>query len=178
MEARPAANAQRQESRYVSRIETPDLPDRKSHLPLLVVILVVLTCVRLAGLAFSEVDLFDDEAQYWSWGRDLAFGYYTKPPLLAWLLALTSHVCGDTEWCVRSPAPVLYFATSLTAYFAARNFYDEQTGFWAGLLTALTTGVVFSARIISTDVPLMFFWTFALLADSHLLRKADKAWAV
>ncbi len=25
--------------------------------------------------------------------------------------------------------PILYFATSLTAYFAARNFYDEQTDF-------------------------------------------------
>ena len=160
------------------RLESPDLPDRKSHLSLLVVILALLTCVRLAGLTLSVVDLFDDEAQYWSWSRDLAFGYYTKPPLLAWLLGLTSHVCGDAEWCVRSPAPILYFATSLTVYFAARNFYDERTGFWAALLTALTTGIVFSARIMSTDVPLLFFWTLALLAYSHLLRKADKTWAV
>ena len=57
----------------MSRLESSDLPDRKSHLPLLVVILAVLTCVRLAGLTLSVVDLFDDEAQYWSWGARPCF---------------------------------------------------------------------------------------------------------
>jgi hypothetical protein len=157
---------------------TPGLPDRKpdSRLLPLLGILGLLTAVRLAGLAYSSVELFDDEAQYWSWGRDLAFGYYSKPPLLAWLIAATTHVCGDAEWCVRSPAPVLYFATSVVVYFAARNFYDERTGFWAALLTALTTGIVFSARIMTTDVPLLFFWALALLAYGNLLARPDKKW--
>jgi hypothetical protein len=157
------------------------MPDRKSdsQLLLLLGILGLLTVVRLVGLTYSSVDLFDDEAQYWSWSRELALGYYSKPPLLAWLIAATTHVCGDAEWCVRSPSPVLYFATSLTVFFAARNFYDERTGFWAALLTALTTGLVFSARIVSTDVPLVFFWALALLAYSHLLvRPADKKWSI
>ena len=165
---------------WLAAEQTPGLPDRKpdSRLVPLLGILGLLTAVRLVGLTYSSVDLFDDEAQYWSWGRELALGYYSKPPLLAWLLAATTQVCGDVEWCVRSPSPILYFATSLTVYFAARNFYDERTGFWAALLTALTTGVVFSARIISTDVPLLFFWALALLAYGHLLVRPDKRWSV
>lgn len=149
-----------------------------SSLPLLAALLVGLTLLRLAGLTFSVIDLFYDEAQYWMWGQDLAFGYYSKPPLLAWLLAGTRQVCGDAEWCIRAPAPLFYGATSLAVYFAARLLYDEHTGFWASLLTALTTGIVFSSRIVSTDVPLLFFWTMALLAYVHLLIAPRKRWAV
>ncbi|MEW6643544.1 MAG: glycosyltransferase family 39 protein [Pseudomonadota bacterium] len=148
------------------------------HLPLLLVVILGLTLARLIGLRLSVVDLFYDEAQYWTWAQDLAFGYFSKPPLLAWLLAGTRQVCGDAEWCVRAPAPLLYAATSLAVYFTARLLYDERTGFWAALLTALTTGVVFSARIISTDVPLLLFWTLGLLAYLHLLIAPRKRWAV
>ena len=28
-------------------------------------------------------DLLPDEAQYWSWSRHLAFGYFSKPPIIA-----------------------------------------------------------------------------------------------
>lgn len=149
-----------------------------THLRLLLAVIATLTFVRLIGLRLSVVDLFYDEAQYWTWARDLAFGYYSKPPLLAWLLAGTRQVCGDAEWCVRAPAPLLYAATSLAVYFTARLLYDERTGFWAAVLTALTTGVVFSARIISTDVPLLLFWTLGLLAYLHLLIAPCWRWAV
>jgi 4-amino-4-deoxy-L-arabinose transferase-like glycosyltransferase len=134
-----------------------------------VLIVGALTAVRLAGLKVSAVDLFYDEAQYWSWSRDLAFGYYSKPPLLAWVIAAAEQVCGGSEWCVRAPSPLFYFATSLVVYAAGRTFFDARAGFWAALLTAFGTGTAFSARIISTDVPLVFFWAVALLAYGKLL---------
>src|ERR1700760_3033984 len=76
----------------------------------LAIIVTLLMVVRLLGLKLSEVGLFYDEAQYWSWAQDLSPGYPTKPPLLAWLLFGVQNVCGDTEWCLRAPAPVLYAA--------------------------------------------------------------------
>jgi len=145
---------------------------------LLVWLLVGLTALRLAGLSLSTVDLFYDEAQYWNWAQDLAFGYYSKPPLLAWILAGTRHICGDGEFCTRAPAPVMYFVTSLLVYATARRLYDDRTAFWAGLLTALTTGVVFSARVIATDVPLLMFWSLALLAYTRLLSAARPGWGL
>jgi hypothetical protein len=77
--------------------------------------------------------------------------------------------------CARPP--ILYFATSLAVYFTGRLLSDERTGFWAGLLTALTTGIVFSSRIISTDIPLLLFWAVALLACTHLLIAPNMRWA-
>ena len=142
------------------------------------VLLILLTVLRLVGLKFSVVDLFIDEAQYWSWSQELALGYFSKPPLLAWILAATERICGDAEWCVRAPAPILYFGTSLCAYAIGRTCYDETIGCWAALLVGLGTGVVFSARIISTDVPLLLFWALALLAYAKLLARSGVGWAI
>jgi len=150
----------------------------KSRLGLAVAVLAALTLVRLIGLSTSVVDLFPDEAQYWSWSRDLAWGYFSKPPLLAWTIALADQVCGSAEACIRAPAPILYFATSLVVYGIAAALYDERAAFWAAMLTALGTGVVFSARIISTDVPLLLFWALALLAYVKLLEQPKLAWSV
>jgi 4-amino-4-deoxy-L-arabinose transferase-like glycosyltransferase len=151
-------------------------PDRTFRVLLLVV--AALTIVRLAGLRLSSVDLFIDESQYWSWSRELAFGYFSKPPLLAWLIAAAERVCGDSEACIRAPAPLMSLATSLLAYAISRTLYDARTGLWAALLTALGTGAVFSARIMSTDVPLVMFWALALFAYARLLQKADWRWAI
>ena len=141
-------------------------------------ILAMLTVIRLVGLKFSVVDLFFDEAQYWTWSRELAFGYFSKPPLLAWAIAAAERVCGSSEACIRAPAPIFYFGTSLLVYAVARLLYDTRVAFFSALSMALATGVVFSARIMSTDVPLMFFWALALLAYVKLLAGAAARWAV
>jgi 4-amino-4-deoxy-L-arabinose transferase-like glycosyltransferase len=141
-------------------------------------LLGALTLVRLIGLKLSSVDLFFDESQYWAWSREPAFGYFTKPPLLAWIIAVAEPLCGSSEACVRAPAPILYFGTSLLVFAIARQLYDDTVAFFAAISTALTPGVIFSARIISTDVPLLFCWALALLAYVKLLHGADRRWWV
>lgn len=149
-----------------------------SGLPLLIAILALLTAIRVIGLHLSVVDLFFDEAQYWDWSRELAFGYYSKPPLLAWIIAAFDQVCGSGEACVRLASPLFYFGTSLVVYALADALYDKQTAFWSALTVALLTGVSFSSRIISTDVPLLFFWALALLAYIKLIAAPNWRWAL
>ena len=141
-----------------------------------VLIVGAVTAVRLVGLMVSDVDLFFDEAQYWAWSREPAFGYFSKPPLLAWIIAAAEFVCGSSEACIRAPSPILYLGTSLVSYLIAEALYDERTAFWAAVLMALSAGVAFSSRIISTDVPLLFFWAVALLAYVKLLKGGDWKW--
>jgi 4-amino-4-deoxy-L-arabinose transferase-like glycosyltransferase len=72
----------------------------ESSLNVIVGIFVLITLVRLAGLATSSsVDLFTDEAQYWSWSRELSRGYFSKPPLIAWIIRVAESVCGSSEAC-------------------------------------------------------------------------------
>ncbi len=143
-----------------------------------VLIVFTLTIVRLVALRFSTVDLFFDESQYWAWSREPALGYFSKPPLLAWLIAAAEHLCGPSEACIRAPAPLMNLGISLLAYATARTLYDARTGFWAAMLAAFGTGSVFSARIVSTDVPLVLFFALALFAYARLLQKPDWRWAL
>lgn len=125
---------------------------------------LALTLVRLVVLFVTPLELYPDEAQYWLWSRDLAFGYYSKPPMLAWLIALTTGVGGDAEPWVRLSSPLLHAATGLILFKVAERLFDRRRAFWAGILYLLMPGVQLSAGIASTDAPLLFFAALALWA--------------
>ena len=59
----------------------------------------LVTLWRVALLPFDRADLYVDEAQYWFWGQELAWGYYSKPPLIGWA---SNWWCrprsADAEW--------------------------------------------------------------------------------
>ena len=63
--------------------------------------------LRLAVLIASPLEIGPDEAQYWRWSRTLDFGYYSKPPLIAWVIAASTAVFGEGEWAIRVSAPIL-----------------------------------------------------------------------
>ncbi len=58
------------------------------------------------------LDLAPDEAHYWDWSRHLDWSYYSKGPLVAWLIRgscellgpLSVAVTGDSAAAVRFPA--------------------------------------------------------------------------
>ena len=123
-----------------------------------------LTLLRLAGLAMTGLELHGDEAQYWSWAQRLDFGYFTKPPLIAWVIATTTAACGDAEACVRASSPLLHAATALALYGLGAALRDGRTGMWAAILWITLPSVAFSSLIVSTDVPLLACWAVAALA--------------
>ncbi len=133
---------------------------------------------RILALRNSPLDLLPDEAQYWSWSRHLAFGYFSKPPMIAWLIRGSTALAGDDEWAVRLAAPLVHAATAIVVAFLGRALFSARAGFIAALLYATLPGVVFSSLVISTDVPLLFFWALALLAVWQVWTKPDWRWAV
>lgn len=150
---------------------TPPATGWLLHLGLLLTALLIL---RIAALLTSTTDLFFDEAQYWSWSTEPAFGYYSKPPLVAWVIRAATELCGSAEYCIRLPAPLFHTVTALLVYATATRLYDASIGFWSALAYATLPGVSFSAGIISTDVPLLTFWALALYAIVSLER--TNAW--
>ena len=127
-----------------------------------------LLCVRLAALYWNTTDLFFDEAQYWAWSEEPAFGYYSKPPLIAWIIRAATEACGAGEACVRLPSPLVHTATALAVFLLGRALYDARTAALAGLAFATLPGVSLSAGLISTDVPLLLFWALALIGFAAL----------
>lgn len=141
----------------------------------LLAILGAVLAIRLVGLALSNAELYFDEAQYWVWSQEPAFGYYTKPPLIAWLIAAGTSVCGDQPFCVRLPSPIVHFATSLLVYAVAMRLFDRRIAFWSAIIYATMPGASVSATLMSTDVPLLFFWTLGLLAITRHVERPS--WA-
>lgn len=137
-----------------------------------------LTVLRIIVLVFSKIDLHADEAQYWFWSRDLDFGYYTKPPMIAWVIAATTSLFGNAEWAVRLGSPLLSAGTAGLLYALARELYDARTAFWAGLSWLMIPAVLLASGLISTDLPLLFFWSLALYAFARLSRTGAAADAV
>jgi len=123
-----------------------------------------ITGLRLLWLAVQPADLFPDEAQYWVWSQQLALGYYSKPPLLAWLIALTTGLFGESEFAVRLSAPLLHAGAAIFVYGISTRLYDRRVGFWSSLAYASLPGVSVSAFVISTDAALLLFWAAALYA--------------
>jgi 4-amino-4-deoxy-L-arabinose transferase-like glycosyltransferase len=134
----------------------------------------VITGLRLLWLALQPADLFPDEAQYWVWSQQLALGYYSKPPLVAWLIGLTTGLFGDSEFAVRLSAPFLHAGAAIFIYGIGARLYDSRVGFWSALTYASLPGVSVSAFIISTDAPLLLFWAAALYA--FVRAREEDAW--
>lgn len=133
-----------------------------------------ITAARLMWLALGKADLYPDEAQYWVWSLHPALGYYSKPPLVAWLIALTTGVLGEGELAVRLSAPILHFGTALAVFALAQRLYDARVAAWSAVVYATLPGVTASAMIMSTDAPLLLCWALALYA---LVRaREDELW--
>ena len=56
----------------------------------LLICLGALLALRIAAIYAAKIDLVLDEAQYWTWSRELSFGYFSKPPMIAWVIRAAS----------------------------------------------------------------------------------------
>ncbi|MFW6027858.1 MAG: ArnT family glycosyltransferase, partial [bacterium] len=152
---------------------------KESHyFRLALALVLVLAAARIAVIALSDLNLYPDEAQYWYWSLTPDFGYFSKPPVLAWIIGLTTGLCGQEEFCIRIGSPLLHAATSLVIFALGKLLYDARVGFWAALVHATLPAVFYSANLISTDVPLLFFWALAMLGLWRLIETPGWGWAL
>ena len=125
-------------------------------------ITIIIQLYRLFVLLNAQIDLYVDEAYYWGWSKELAFGYYSKPPVIAWTIALFTSLCGDGELCIKLPSLVIYPITATFIYLTAKELFDEKVAFWSGVAFITLPAVSMSSLIISTDVVLLLFWSMSL----------------
>lgn len=163
-------NARTQSSVAVAGMHFTD-----SQLALAIVVFV--TALRVSALFLLDHELAPDEAQYWSWAQEPAFGYFSKPPMIAWIIAATTGLFGDIEAAVRLASPLLHGATALVVFALARSMYSERVALWSATIYVTAPAVWFSSGLITTDVPLLLFWSVALLAFRETLRSRNTAWA-
>lgn len=123
---------------------------------------LVLLAGRIAAIVLDQSSLYADETQYWVWSRDLDWGYFSKPPLIAWIIALTTSLFDDSDWAVRLAAPFLHTATAALLALSADRLFGRATAAWTFIAWLTLPSVWLSAAVISTDAALLTFWSLAL----------------
>jgi 4-amino-4-deoxy-L-arabinose transferase-like glycosyltransferase len=112
------------------------------------------------------VPLFDDEAYYALWARDLALGYYDHPPMIAYMIRMGTNLFGETALGIRL-FPVIGFVVA--GYFVG-DMARRMSGGAVGLPALATTLynlslLVFALGSFATpDAPSTLFWVAALWA--------------
>lgn len=140
--------------------------ESRSELALFIWAAAIITGVRIAVLMVSGAELGPDESQYWFWSQTPDFGYFSKPPMIAWAIATTTALFGNGEWAVRLSAPIFHLGTASFLFFTTRIIADDTENtsapLWAGLIWLTLPGVALSSFVMATDAPLLFFWSGAL----------------
>lgn len=119
---------------------------------------------RLGYAALFAVNPAGDEAYYWDWSRQLDYGYYSKPPGIAWLYAFVDRVCGGGIFAVRATAAVLGTGSLLLLFRLGSDLFGPRTGWYAVLLGAAAPANAVLSFFLTIDAPLVICWSAALWA--------------
>jgi len=132
---------------------------------------------RLLYVWLTPFDLAPDEAYYWDWSRNLALGYYSKPPMVAWVIALFTRLGGNHPFFVRLGAILFSLGTSMVLFYLGRSLYNAQVGIWAFAIANATPGLSVGSVIMTIDPPLIFFWGLTIfLLHLALSKKGTGYW--
>ncbi|AYG58071.1 ArnT family glycosyltransferase [Rhizobium jaguaris] len=151
---------------------------RALSLRLALAIIFGITLWRVVMLYFNRTDLFVDEAQYWFWGQNLDFGYYSKPPVIAWVVRFFNTISGsDATFWIRVSAPLFHLATALMLMRTTRRLITGDVGReiepWVGVIFVTLPAASLSAVLVSTDTIQILFVTIAIWAFLGLTKRSS-----
>lgn len=171
----------------VSASSSETSPSRYVWLCRLLAIVLILGSagLRIAFMASSEpLDLSPDEGHYWDWSRHPDWSYYSKGPVVAYLIgascALTEHwtrdLPGQAMLSVRLPAVLCGGLLLLSIYILTVLVFRREDWALAAVALGLTLPPVTAvSEIMTIDAPYLCCWSWALVF-AYLALFRDKSW--
>ncbi len=141
----------------------------------LAVVLVGLCALgRVVAREWAGIGLHVDEAQYVVWSFEPSFGYFSKPPLIAWTIATARYACGESDLCVRLPAVVALSLAAGFVYLIGQHLYGPRVALWALALFLFAPLTAFLSWFATTDSLLMLAWSAALYGFVRAIQCPDR----
>lgn len=97
----------------------------------------------------------DDELYYWCWAQKPQLSYFDHPPMVAWLIRISTELFGDSVVALRLPA-----CLSTLVVFAVICWLTRPINLIA--MVFLTPLFTLGAILVTPDTPLMLFWSLYL----------------
>lgn len=115
--------------------------------------------------AIARFQLVPDEAYYWVWTRHLSLSYFDHPPMVAWLIWLSTRIFGESEFAIRFPAAITSLLSIPLIMLAARAAMPERAAArLAGLFLLLSAVTTVTGTVTTPDAPAWFFGVASMTA--------------
>lgn len=152
------------------------LPRRYPHQAALLLIAMT-TLIRFWFIGSGQLDLVQDEAQYWDWSRHLQLAYYSKGPLIAWIISFFTGIFGDTEFGVRCGAVLGSLLAQLLLYWGVAGLMRRPFAALLALFIVNTTPLFLASGVLmTTDNPLMVCWLAAMFSLHAMIERPESPW--
>lgn len=126
-------------------------------------LLFLFTIFRIFYILKGNLDLSGDEAHYWVWSKYPDISYYSKPPLVAYIIYIFTHLFGDSEFSVRIPAVIFSILISFLIFNLTRKiFKDEKIAFFSFFIMQITPLFSAGSILMTIDPPFVFFWSLTI----------------
>jgi membrane-associated phospholipid phosphatase len=129
---------------------------------------------RLAYISSGFFELSEDEAYQWLWSKHLALSYYSKPPIIAYLQFLGTHLWGDTEFGVRFFSPVIGAILGILVLRFFAHEVNARAGFALLLMFQAAPLLAVGSTLMTVDPPSVLFWTAAMIAGWRAMQPDGK----
>ena len=137
-----------------------------------VLIILATTLIRFWFVYSGQTNLYTDEAQYWDWSRTLQLSYYSKGPLIAYVIRFWTKIFGSTEPGVRFGAVINTFLMQLIIFWGlARMWSRPKLAFWSLVVANTMPLFIVAGVLMTTDNLLILFWLIAFFTFYFLLKK-------
>jgi hypothetical protein len=152
-------------------------------------LILTAACLHVAYIVSAgPLDLAPDEAHYWDWSRHLDWSYYSKGPLVAYLIRAGCALAGSWSQpgtasavlAVRLPAVLCGTLLLVSLYILTLQVYGRGSLALGVVALALTFPVVAAGSSLMTiDAPYTCCWGWALVLGYHaFFRRSAWAWPV
>ena len=142
-----------------------------------IILSLVAALIVVRGIVAATTPLAFDEAYYWQWSKNLAWGYYDHPPAIAFIIRAGTAIFGDTSFGVRFVPLLLSIVATVAVWRAGAILLESEH---AGALSAL----VFSAMpmigvetlVATPDAPQIAAAAALFYVLAKLVQTGNGAW--
>ena len=139
--------------------------------------LVLLFYTIFNVVANQFINFYSDETYYWLWSKKLGLSYFDHPPMVAYMIKMTT-LFSDDPMFVRLSAALLVSGTAYFLYMLAKKIFDERAAIYTFYIFLSSIVILVASTLITPDIPLMFFWVLTLYATYIYLEEDNKKYAL
>ncbi len=139
--------------------------------------LVLLIYTLFNAVSNHFIHLYSDETYYWLWSKKLDLSYFDHPPMVAYVIKLTT-LFSDDPFFVRLGGVLMVSASIYLIYALAKKMFGEKTAVYTFYISISTILIIIASTLITPDVPLLFFSTLFLYSGYVYLHEDNKKFAL